>query len=241
MIINFVEHCSIQVNGTRTVYLLRKPSMWDVGGSSTMFTCENWVHLWKKYCPPLSVFMCEEHELCTKLLLQVNGRRTVSLVKKKKHECKKHEGLRHCFPVRLHLASERNTAYLSGISNVRSITFVWNSSIQVNGSNTVSPVRKSSTLEAGGSSTLFSCEKWGGLLKEYLRFESILKWKNHSLYVKYLLQVKWRNTSILWQNTMCSIEARVCCILFENWITYWKEYCLPLSLFMCEEHHCSPK
>jgi hypothetical protein len=177
MIINFVEHCSIQVNGTRTVYLLRKPSMWDVGGSSTMFTCENWVHFWKEYCPPLSVFMCEEHELCTKLLLQVNGRRTVSLVKKKKHECKKHEGLRHCFPVRLHLASERNTAYLSGISNVRSITFVWNSSIQVNGSNTVSPVRKSSTLEAGGSSTLFSCEKWGGLLKEYLRFESILKWK----------------------------------------------------------------
>jgi hypothetical protein len=101
--------------------------------------------------------MCEGHELYTKLLLQVNGRRTVSLVKK--YECKKQEGLPHSKLVKIQLACERNTGYLSGISNMRTITFVQNSSIQVNGCSMVSPARKSSTLEAGGSSTLFNYEE----------------------------------------------------------------------------------
>jgi hypothetical protein len=89
----------------------------------------------------------------------VNGKRTVSLVKKKKkHECKKEEDLPHWFLVRIQLACEWNTAYLSGISKVWNMTCSENSSIQVNRSSTVSLVRKLSMLEAGGSSTVFSSE-----------------------------------------------------------------------------------
>jgi hypothetical protein len=80
--INFVQNCSIQVNGTSIISLVRKPSMWEAGGCSTKFPCGNWVNFWKKHCLTFSVFMCEEHELCTKLLLQVNEWTNVSLVKK---------------------------------------------------------------------------------------------------------------------------------------------------------------
>jgi hypothetical protein len=64
---------------------------------------------------------------------------------------------------------------------VRNMTFVQNSCIQLNGSSTVCLVRKISPLEAGGFSTLFSCENWVNLLKECLQSESVLMWKNHSL------------------------------------------------------------
>jgi hypothetical protein len=73
----------------------------------------------------------------------------------------------------------RNTAYLSGISNVKNMTFVQNSSIQVDGRNTVSLLWKQSMLEAGGSSTLFSFGNCFTLLKEYLLSESVLKWVIH--------------------------------------------------------------
>jgi hypothetical protein len=56
------------------------------------------------------------------------------------------------------LIFEKNTAYLSGISNVSNISIVPNSSIQVKGTSTVSLVGKLSMLETGGSSTLFLYE-----------------------------------------------------------------------------------
>jgi hypothetical protein len=60
--------------------------------------------------------------------------------------------------MRIELPFERNTPYFSGFESVRNITFVENSSIQVNGRSTVSFGRKSSMLEARGASTLFPCE-----------------------------------------------------------------------------------
>jgi hypothetical protein len=45
------------------------------------------------------------------------------------------------FPVVIELPFERNTAYLSRFSCVKNVTFVQNSSIQVNGGSTVSLVR----------------------------------------------------------------------------------------------------
>jgi hypothetical protein len=50
--------------------------------------------------------------------------------------------------MRIELIFERNTAYLSGISNVSNITIVPNSSIQVKGTSTVSLVRKLPMLAA---------------------------------------------------------------------------------------------
>jgi hypothetical protein len=60
--------------------------------------------------------------------------------------------------MRIELPVERNTPYLSVFSYVRIITFVQNSSIQVNGRSSISLVRKATMLEAGGSIILFSCE-----------------------------------------------------------------------------------
>jgi hypothetical protein len=58
----------------------------------------------------------------------------------------------------IELAFERNTAYLSGFSIVRNITFVQNSSIEVKGRSNISFVRKSYMLKVLGSSTLFPNE-----------------------------------------------------------------------------------
>jgi hypothetical protein len=53
-------------------------------------------------------------------------------------------------------------------------------------------------LEARRSSTLFSRENWLSFWKEFLWSEIVLKWENPSIYEKYPLQMKWRNTCILW-------------------------------------------
>jgi hypothetical protein len=37
----FVPNSTIQVNGTSTVFLVRKQSILEAGGSSTLFSCEN--------------------------------------------------------------------------------------------------------------------------------------------------------------------------------------------------------
>jgi hypothetical protein len=88
--------------------------------------------------------------------IHMNGRSTVSLVKKNKQNWNQ-EVLAPCFPGRIELTFERNTAYLSGFASGRNI-FVQISFLQVKGKSTVSLVRKPSMLEAEGSSTLFPCE-----------------------------------------------------------------------------------
>jgi hypothetical protein len=75
---------------------------------------------------------------------------------------------------RIELSFERNTVYLSGFSSVRNISFLQYSSIQVNWGSTVSLGRKPSMLEEGRCSTLFSCENWVSMWKEYMRSESVL-------------------------------------------------------------------
>jgi hypothetical protein len=100
------------------------------------------------------------------------------------------------------------------------IPFVQSSSIQVKGRSTVSLIRKAFMLETAGSSTLFPCENWVSFWKSYLQSESILKWEDHSLYEKYLLHTKWRNTCIIWKNSIC-VRKVVSCTLFTyvNWVT----------------------
>jgi hypothetical protein len=108
----------------------------------------------------------------------------------------------------------------------------------MNGRSTASLERKPSMLEARRSTTLLPCEKWVSLRKEYLQSVSVLKWKNHSLYEKYPLQMNRRNTCILWKkNSM--LEAGESCTLFpyENWVTFWRENSLHFRVFKCKEHH----
>jgi hypothetical protein len=87
--------------------------------------------------------LMEQHCFCYKKTFSVKGG----------VEC-----LVHCFSIRTELPVERNTAYLSGFSTVKNITFVQNNCFPVNGSNMVPLGRKSPMLEAGGSSTSFPCE-----------------------------------------------------------------------------------
>jgi hypothetical protein len=47
--ITIVQNCTFQVNGRSTVSLVRKPSMLEEGGSSTLFPSENRAILWKEY------------------------------------------------------------------------------------------------------------------------------------------------------------------------------------------------
>jgi hypothetical protein len=58
-----MQNSSIQVNGTIPVSLVRKASMLEPKGSITMFPCENYLNFLKEYCFPLSLFMCEEHQI----------------------------------------------------------------------------------------------------------------------------------------------------------------------------------
>jgi hypothetical protein len=60
--------------------------------------------------------------------------------------------------MRIELTVERSTPYHSEFSCVRNITIVPKSSIQENGTSTVSPARRASMLGAGRSITMFPCE-----------------------------------------------------------------------------------
>jgi hypothetical protein len=63
--------------------------------------------------------------------------------------------LAYCFPMRIDLVSQRNTAILSGFSSYRNIRFVHNCPIELIVETRISLGRKPSTFEAGGSCTLF--------------------------------------------------------------------------------------
>jgi hypothetical protein len=143
--------------------------------------------------------------------------------------CWRQECLTHCFPLRIELPFERNIAYLSGFSNVKNITFVQNSSIQMNGRSSVSHGRKPSVLESGWSYILFPCENRVNLWKECLLSESVLKWENHSLYEKYPLQMKLRNTCILWNNKVCVSCRSFMHIVFLEEPSYLLKGILPIS------------
>jgi hypothetical protein len=139
--------------------------MLERGGSSTLFSCENWVSLWKEHLISESLLKWENHSLFEIYPLWMKWRNTCMLwnnTMSQRHKCPA-----HCFPMRIEFPFERNAAYLSWFLNVRNITFMQNSSIQVKGRSSVSFVRKQSMLEAGGSSTLFPCENWVSFWKEY--------------------------------------------------------------------------
>jgi hypothetical protein len=53
--ITFVQNGPIQVNGRRTLSLVRTLSMLEVGGSNTLFPCKNGVSMWKECLQTKSV------------------------------------------------------------------------------------------------------------------------------------------------------------------------------------------
>jgi hypothetical protein len=109
--------------------------------------------------------------------IQVNWMSTLPLVRKPL--ILEAGGSSTMFPCENWINFQKEYYLLLRVFNMRNITFVPDSCIQLNGS-TVFLVRKQSMLEAEGSSTSFSCANSVTLLKEYLRSESISKWENHS-------------------------------------------------------------
>jgi hypothetical protein len=89
--------------------------------------------------------------------------------------------------------------------------------------------KKTSMLGAGGSTTLFLCENWVIMWNEYLWSKSSLKWENHSHYEKHPLQMKWKNTCILWNNTIC-VRGRSVMHIVSLWeLSYPLQGILPTS------------
>jgi hypothetical protein len=138
--ITICQNSSIQVKGRSSISVGRKPSMLEAGASSTMFPCEKWVSLWKIYLWSERVLNWENHSLYEKFPVQWNGETDVS-----------YGAIQYVLdigvscplvPRRIELPFERNTAYLLGFSSVRNISFLQNSSIQVNWGNTVSLGKK---------------------------------------------------------------------------------------------------
>jgi hypothetical protein len=86
--------------------------------------------------------------------------------------------------VRIELVFKRNTAYLSGLESVRNITFVPNSSIQLNGTSTVCLGRKLSMVESEGPSTLLLNVNLVTHSRIYCVALSVFIWVEHHLFVK---------------------------------------------------------
>jgi hypothetical protein len=92
----------------------------------------------------------------------------------------------------------------------------------------VSPARKSSTLEAGGSSTLFNYEEWVSLLKEYLWFESILS--GRIIHFMKSPHFRWNGERLVSYGTIQRVRVRSVLHLVSLWmLSYLLKGILPTS------------
>jgi hypothetical protein len=91
-------------------------------------------------------------------------------------------------------------------------------------------------LERGASSTLFPCENW--VFEWNAACSSVFSiGRNAHFVLKRPIHVSWRNTFISRMKKF-KLEAGVCSPLFhDNWVTFRKEYCLPIMDFILWEPH----
>jgi hypothetical protein len=124
---------------------------------------------------------------------------------------------------------------------MRNITFVQNHHIQVNGRCSVACLRESLMLEARGSSTLFSILNSVCCLREYCLHFSVFMGEEHHLCTKsHHRSESKKHCSLVRESLM--LEAKAFSYLFTivKSACSLKEYCLPLSVFMGEEHQLWP-
>jgi hypothetical protein len=108
---------------------------------------------------------------------------------------------------------------------------------QVNGRSTLCLVRKLSMLEEGWSSTMFPRDNWVTFERNNDYVSMFSNVCNTIFVPNSSPQVNGTRTESLVRKLSMS-EAGVSSTFFpyENWVTCWKEHCLPLSIFMCVEH-----
>jgi hypothetical protein len=111
----------------------------------------------------------------------------------------------------------------------------------VKGISKLALIKKSSTLQTGGISKLISWENLVSFLKEICELKAFSN--GRLIHFMKSTHFRWNRETHVSYGTIPCVKAGVCCSLFPygNWVTCLKEYCLTLSVFMCEEHHLCAK
>jgi hypothetical protein len=103
-------------------------------------------------------------------------------------------------------------------------------------------VRESFMLETRGSSNLVSMVNSVCSLKEYWIPLSVFMDEQHHLCVNHPIQVNGRSTASLVREGLI-LQARGSCTLLTmvNWVSFWKERCPTVSVFIGENHQLCAK
>jgi hypothetical protein len=101
-----------------------------------------------------------------------------------------------------------------------------------------SSAREALALQARGPFTLFSMVNRVSIWKVRLLSVSVFKGEAHQLCAKQPLSSEWRKT-VAFLRKQLMLEARWFSSMFrfENWVCRLRQYALPLSVSMGEEHH----
>jgi hypothetical protein len=146
------------------------------------------------------------------------------------------------FPVGIELVFHRNTSCHIGVSRWDSLCLLQIGIFSWDEETHVSFVRKPRTLAGGASSVLFFGQKWVCFWKKDclpIRFSKVRK---AHFVPRRTIQLSWRSTCIS-QKKIIKLEAGACSTLCpcQNWISFWKEYCLPIRDLKGEKRSFSSK
>jgi hypothetical protein len=101
-----------------------------------------------------------------------------------------------------------------------------------------SSVREALVLQARGPFTLLCLVNRVSIWKESFLTVSVFKGEEHQLCAKQLLSKEWRKTvAVLRKQLMLEARWFSSMFRFENWVCRLRQYALPLSVSMGEEHH----
>jgi hypothetical protein len=101
-----------------------------------------------------------------------------------------------------------------------------------------SSVREALMLQARGPCTLLCMVNWVSIWKECFLTVSVFKGEDHQLCAMQHLSSEWRSTVAFLRKALM-LEARwfSSMLRIENWVCCLRQYALPLSVSMGEEHH----
>jgi hypothetical protein len=99
---HFIPNRPIQLFWRKRGISPKKTICVEAGVSSTLFCCENWVHFWKEYFLPISVFKVEKCSFCSNYTYLAELKKHMYL-SKEDHLCHKPEHFTHGFCVWIEL------------------------------------------------------------------------------------------------------------------------------------------
>jgi hypothetical protein len=156
---------------------------------------------------------------------------------KEYHLCWKLEHIVHCLPVRIEIVFERNTACQWGFSRGITAHYDPNRPIQLSWLDTC--ISRKKTIYSWKWSIKHVVFMWElsyfskGILPACQGFQV----GDMHIYFKIHLFSWVEETHVALEGKASLLEAGTCNTLFpcENWVSFWKEYCLPISVFKVEK------